>query len=108
MALAKTPFGFGADEQEPPVPVQISLVDKMSRDRFGSDTEGAETVPPLLPQVLADPVLLQAEGKQLLRNDVPRLGRGGHRLYPSPRPLQQQPGRVQKPGFVQCQEEAVS
>ena len=62
---------------------------------------------PVLPQLLADPLLLQAEGEQLLGDDVPGLRRRRDRLDVAAAPGQQQPGREQQLVLVQGQEQAV-
>ncbi len=66
MTMPVTLFGLRTDEQQAAVLVQVALFDEVA-DYGGRPTaEGTDATPPLLPQVLADLVFLQAQGQQLL------------------------------------------
>ena len=97
-----------ADEQQLAVLVDESLLDQVPQDGLGAAVERREPVPRLRPEPAADPVFLQAQGQQLLGDDVPRLRRRHHRLDVSLAPQVQQPGGPQQRARAQCEEQAVA
>ena len=60
MTSAEAFLGLRTDEQYSPVGLQEAFLGKVLDDWLSRWTEGAESVPPLLPEVLADPMFLQA------------------------------------------------
>ena len=107
MPVPEPLLGRGPDEQQLAVLVDEPLVHQVPQDGLGAAVERRQPVPRLDPQAAADPVLLQAQGEQLLGDDVPRLRRRHHRLDVSLPPQVQQPGGPQQGALVQGEEQAV-
>jgi hypothetical protein len=77
------------DEEHSSVSIEVSLVHEVAHDRLGGLPEGAEPIPPFLPELVTDLVFLEAEGDELLCHDVAWLRGCADRLHPAARPLQQ-------------------
>ncbi len=106
--VAEAAFGFRAYEQHAAVGVEESQANEVSDDRFGGPVEGREAVPFVGPEPVADLVLLQAVGEQLLGDDVPWLRWGDDRFDPASSPQQQQAGGLDERVLREGQEQAVA
>src|SRR2546423_2926614 len=108
MAAAEAKLGLWPDEQHPVVRVQETCAKRMSHDGPSRRPEMIEAMPPVLPPVLAYPVFLEAQSKDLLGHDMTRLRRRPNRFHPALAPKQEQAGRVQQAALIQCEEQAVT
>jgi hypothetical protein len=106
VAVPECAFCFGADEQHPVFPVNEPPLDQVVRDRSGRNGQLRQSKP-LLPQLLTDSPFLQAQREQLLGDDVPGLGRRGHRFDEAAAPGQEETGCAQQLLFFYGEEQAV-
>jgi hypothetical protein len=68
-------LGLRPDSRELAIRIDETLGEEVFEDGLGAAVEGWQAVPGVQRQASADRLLLQAQRHQLLRDDVPRLGR---------------------------------
>ncbi|MCQ0013778.1 hypothetical protein [Actinomadura madurae] len=108
MSAAEFLLGGRADEQVLAVLLDVSVFDEVADDRLGTAVERRQAVPVFGPQTVPDLVLLEADGEELLGDDVTGFRGRLDRFDVTAAPQQRQGGCGQEGVLVEGQEEAVA